>query len=337
MVIASTLLSSDQAAASPMMNGTTPLRGRNTANGKMRRRAYSWRGESPPYDRRKLQQTNLMDVNPSELLPLISQESRCVSAWVVTATSIQVIVSILIRVASYAYPVTSASSPRASHNWLWDGLAVGPSVIAGVLLRLVPPQVITQEAPGFIYASAWILLAIKDRMGGVVPHVPTRICEAALGRLSVMECLILVAVQFACTASTVTVIRYCFLSKFDDGLALYMPEYTSRAVGDGHPWIVDYFHEMLVTTLFTVALQVVPVLLKLNRGPVWLALLFVYPLYTYGVDSGGHGSTLSPSILLALSSSSSFYQMGRCLPQMLGGLLAGRIMCSYFPDDDKRA
>jgi hypothetical protein len=102
--------------------------------------------------------------------------------------------------------------------------------------------------------------------------------------------------------------------------------------------VQDGFRELFVTTIFTVAVQVVPVLLRLNRGPVWLTLLLVYPLYTYGVDSAGRASTLSPSILLALAKQSVVRSLlSRCFAQMLGGVLAGQIMLVYFPDDDKRA
>lgn len=117
-----------------------------------RRRAYSWKGESPPYERKP---AKACDVNPSKLLAMISQESRCVSAWVVTCATIQVTVSILVKVASYAYPVLPGMASNVAGKW--DGFVVGPSVIAGCLLRLVPSRVITQEAPGFIYASAWFV------------------------------------------------------------------------------------------------------------------------------------------------------------------------------------
>jgi hypothetical protein len=130
------------------------------ASSSPRRRAYSWKGERPPYEPKS---DKPCDVNPPKLLAMISQESRCVSAWVVSCATIQVIVSILVKVASYAYsvlPAGVASSSSSNVNVVaskWDGFVVGPSVIAGCLLRLVPSQVITQEAPGFIYASAWFV------------------------------------------------------------------------------------------------------------------------------------------------------------------------------------
>ena len=117
-----------------------------------RRRAYSWIGEAPPYQEKE---AILEGIDASKALPIISQESRCVSAWVVTAAIIQTIVSILISVASYAYPVSKQHPLPPNGSYLWDGLFTGPSIVAGCLLRLVPRQVVTREAPGFIYASAW--------------------------------------------------------------------------------------------------------------------------------------------------------------------------------------
>lgn len=174
---------------------------------------------------------------------------------------------------------------------------------------------------------------------GYLPHIPSRVCESVLGRLSPMECFVVVAVQFICTLSTVKVLRFLITSNaISTRLVLTPIEYTSRAVGDGNPWLVDYFVEVLVNTIFTVALQVVPVLLRLNRCPQWLTLMFVYPLYTMGVDRAGKASTLSPSILFALGSTTrqkTFHALFRCIPQLLGGLLAGRIMLAYFPDEDQ--
>lgn len=99
----------------------------------------------------------------------------------------------------------------------------------------------------------------------------------------------------------------------------------------------DYFVELLINTLFIVSLQVVPVLLRLNHCPQWLTLVFVYPLYTTGVDRAGQGSTLSPSILFALGSMTSrqktLHALFRCIPQLLAGVLAGNIMVACFPDE----
>lgn len=280
------------------------------------------------------------DVSPAKLLPIVGQEARCILIWIVSAASIQVLVSILIHVSSYAYPLKSWSSiAEPLGKWWHEFLVVVPSVIAGCLLRIVPRQVVSDTAPGFIYASAWVLLGIKHRMGSL-PHIPSRICEFMLGRLSLVECSVVVAVQFVCTLSTVKVLRFLITSNaISTRLVLTPIEYTNRAVGDGNPWLVDYFVEVLVNTFFTVALQVVPTLLTLNGCPQWLTLFFVYPLYSVGVDRTGQGSTLSPSILFALGSTATrqktYHALFRCIPQLLGGLLAGRIMMGYFPDENK--
>jgi hypothetical protein len=101
----------------------------------------------------------------------------------------------------------------------------------------------------------------------------------------------------------------------------------------------DFLHEVVVNTLFTIGLQVIPVLLRLNRASRWWTLLFVYPLYMYKVDSAGQGSTLSPSILFALSYTrkADVCQLLRCVAQVLSGFAAGKIMQVYFPDDPRKA
>jgi len=114
-------------------------------------------------------------------------------------------------------------------------------------------------------------------------------------------------------------------------------EYTSSSSA-GNPWVVDYFHELFVNTIFTVTLQVVPVLLRLNKVSIYWTLPCIYPLYTYGVDRTGLASTLSPSILFALSCTRQRWRhCGRCIPQILSGVLAGKIMRLYFPDDSSIA
>ena len=127
-----------------------------TTNSPGRRRAYSWRGETPPYEKNKTE--NVLSLNKAQLMPMILQEARCVSVWLVSAGFIQVVVSILIRVASYAYPLKSWSPANEAEpfaTWWIEWIVVLPSVICGCLLRIVPTQVVSNTAPGFIYASAW--------------------------------------------------------------------------------------------------------------------------------------------------------------------------------------
>jgi len=115
---------------------------------------------------------------------------------------------------------------------------------------------------------------------------------------------------------------------------------------------------VLVTTVFTTGLLVVPVLLKVNGLPEWLTFILLLPLYSIPVTRSGQGSTLNATATMWLlltttttttsSSSSSVFasttahgvSVGALLwqhlvPQLLGGWLAGRIMKGYFPDDPK--
>lgn len=171
---------------------TVRQRGGGPVMGTPRRRAYSWKGESPPYEKLKSEDTSMYSVDKAKLMPKILQEARCVSVWLVLSGFIQVVVSILMRVASYAYPLKSLSPSNAAEPfcvWWIEWIMVLPSVISGCLLRIVPTQVVSNTAPGFIYASAWLLLGIKNRIGAV-PHIPSRICEAVLGRLRYVVCLL---------------------------------------------------------------------------------------------------------------------------------------------------
>ena len=104
---------------------------------------------------------------------------------------------------------------------------------------------------------------------------------------------------------------------------------------------------VLITTVFTTGLLVVPVLLKVNALPEWLTFILLLPLYSIAVTRSGQGSTLNATATLWLlltrtttvaastmaSVSISTLLWQHLVPQLLGGWLAGRIMKVYFPDD----
>jgi hypothetical protein len=96
------------------------------------------------------------------------------------------------------------------------------------------------------------------------------------------------------------------------------------------------FCQVLVTALFSVALLVLPVLLKLNYLPNWLLVFLVMPLYQYSVDAAGMGDCLSPNVLVSLSilGEQALPATFRLFGSILGGLVGGRIMLTYFPDDE---
>ena len=56
-------------------------------------------------------------------------------------------------------------------------------VLTGNILSLFPKKVSTNQAPGFVYSSPWILLIIR-KYSGVFCNIPIRISEMVLGRLT---------------------------------------------------------------------------------------------------------------------------------------------------------
>jgi hypothetical protein len=113
--------------------------------------------------------------------------------------------------------------------------------------------------------------------------------------------------------------------------------------------------EVLVNALFSIALLVVPVLLKLNHVPPYWCVVVMYPLFNFAVDTAsgsgsmgmGMGSSLAPNMLLAMSAlrneNDIFSPVVTVSPNLIlglvgsivGGLVGGKVMQRYFPDDQK--
>lgn len=99
---------------------------------------------------------------------------------------------------------------------------------------------------------------------------------------------------------------------------------------------------MAINAAFCVTFLVVPEIFALNNVPRLLTAVILYPLYSFGVDSRGMGSTFGPNVLYALASVAGGGQENsqqttfRLVGVMLGGVLGGFIMRGYFPDDTKR-
>jgi hypothetical protein len=91
---------------------------------------------------------------------------------------------------------------------------------------------------------------------------------------------------------------------------------------------------MAVNCAFTVAFLVLPELFELNKVPRFLTAVIMYPLFSFGVDANGRGSTFGPNVLYALSSIGRTEEgLGvRFVGAMLGGIVGGNIMRRYFPD-----
>lgn len=137
---------------------------------------------------------------------LVCMEARSVSVWALVAP--------LLRIASSSF---------GSMEWV---LAPFPA-----------------QEPGFIFASAWLLFVIRQKFGPV-PNVPIRLCETSMGRLSLREMCLCLAIHFVCTLSTFRIVKLVLPSNVVS-LALEPIEYSQ-----GNPWFVVrkvYIHQYVVS------------------------------------------------------------------------------------------
>ena len=119
---------------------------------------------------------------------------------------------------------------------------------------------------------------------------------------------------------------------FPVGMSTVMLESPSYDT-EGAPWILYLSKQVLLTTVFSVAILVLPVLFELNRVPRWTMVLFLHPLYNFAVDKSGIGDLFSPSFLLiTILNNQPTPPLWRFLGSLIGGLTAGIVMNNYFPD-----
>jgi hypothetical protein len=125
---------------------------------------------------------------------------------------------------------------------------------------------------------------------------------------------------------------------------LLLPEALARhaidpvTYSESSPWIVDFFREIFVNTLFVVGLLVLPELLKINGIKRGFALLVLYPLYSFSVDADSNSSVFSPNTLYMLRicqrhEDLPLTQWNHLLGPIIGGVIGGRIMRKAFPDE----
>jgi hypothetical protein len=172
----------------------------------------------------------------SSILNLLLQEARAVSLWSFSSTLIRLFFALLALLANYR------DSKDANKIWLMQKLQpvsddthewfLIASVVAGWILCLLPSKVALQQAPGFSFASPWLLFWVRDKTG-VIPNVPTRACEYMLGRLRLVELVIVLPVHLVCIVSTSVVLQRILPEQLAS-LALGPIEYAN----DGNPWIV---------------------------------------------------------------------------------------------------
>lgn len=209
------------------------------------------------------------------------------------------------------------------------------------------PQIMIKDMDyGLIFASTWLVLGIKD-MFGPIPLIPTRISEWLLGRLSLFELAVLIPLHFVVTALSILALHYAanmLPISSANSLELLKP----ICYDDSNPWIVELIQEVFVNALFCVGILVLPEVFKLNNIPRFFLLFIMLPIYNFGVDAGGRGSTFAPEILYALNTcladgvifrtsatvgETSLRNSSHILGPLLGGLLGGKIMTNFFPDD----
>ena len=154
-------------------------------------------------------------------------EAKSVSAWMATATILRVLVSFLIQLVSYRKDCADNECDSELPEYLRTNL----SVWAGWILSAFPHKVAQDAAPGFIYASPWLLMKISNVFGSL-PNVPLRIAEAVLGRLSFTELLVLLPVHFVCAISTTLVLRQLVSEK------AYPHAFDSIEYSDENPWLL---------------------------------------------------------------------------------------------------
>jgi predicted MFS family arabinose efflux permease len=98
-----------------------------------------------------------------------------------------------------------------------------------------------------------------------------------------------------------------------------------------------------VTCAFTIAVLVLPELLALNNISRWVMCLFLYPMFNFSVDAKAMGSAFAPNVLYTLSSlreghDDLFFSgplVARFVGSICGGVIGGKVMKRYFPDDPK--
>lgn len=271
---------------------------------------------------------------------LLLCEAGSVSVWSILAPLLRWSVTCCAKLAAYR-TLSFTSTLTSTVTSPWHELHVTLSVLASGLLSLFPSKVASFAAPGFTFASGWLLFLVSG-IFGPMPNVPIRICEMGMGRLTLRELGIILPIHFLCTLSTIKTLRWILLSSEEEHpqgplthIAIEPILYSSH-----NPLTVDFLREVAANASFCVAMLVLPELLKLNRIPTWFTTVLMYPIYSYAVDADGKGSIFGPNISYAMSALAggdeceSASQLIHLTGPVLGGLVAGKIMSTYFPDDD---
>lgn len=253
---------------------------------------------------------------------LVCTEARSVSCWAFCALSLRIGVHWFLQ-ATYYRDKCHTDDDSLDCQPVYENL----SVLAGWALKLVPAKVAESKAPGFLFASPWLLSSMLH-LFGTLPSVPLRICEMVMGRLTPQELAIVLPVHFLCTLSTLKVLCLVLPTSWSSVMAAPVV-YSTLCIKD-LAWHAG------VDALFCIGWGVLPELCRLNRLPLWVASVAMLSLYNVGIDANGMATSLSPPLVYALSvheHPETNPQVGRLVASMVGGLVGGKIMTWYFPDD----
>ena len=282
-----------------------------------RYRSHSWPGEDNHID-------SIDDEHQHTLkwTVFLKKEITSVALWALITPLVRIFFHFLVQIAKY----------RDLWREIMDlDLRGAASVLAGWFLRAFPSKVGTQQAPGFIFSLASMLTFIQGTCGAF-PNLSLRVCEWRMGRLSLLRLMMSILIHCGFTS----LIWFSLANTLPQSLSnksLAPVMYKER----GRAHMEDFGREVLATFLLCIGILVLPELSRLNRISPWFTLILLYPIYNASVDSEGHASVLSPSVLLgqAMVDPRSRSSLWRVLPQMMGGLIAGKVMEVYFPDDPK--
>ena len=224
--------------------------------------------------------------------------------------------------ASVMFWVLSAVSLAVAADYL---------VAIDLLSAFLPSAIKTHSAPGLFISNGLVLLSIQT-WSGSCPNLICRICEYQMGRLhsrGVVSALVVHSIGAAALATLLK--RGLPQESLIRLLSLEQKEVSEFQLCHCVRWFLT---EMTIACVFSVVYFVAPTLLRLNRFPVWLVLFLLYPLYVTTVDGDGRGSILNPALTCAacLMTKRGWWRISA---QCLGGILGGRIMSFYFPDDPK--
>ena len=119
------------------------------------------------------------------------------------------------------------------------------SIISSWVLVFMPSKVSIQSAPGYTFASTWIVYPIRDKFG-FIPNLPVRICETTMGRLSLRELAMIFPIHFLVPTAAYWVLQTITSSAIEP--IVYSEKYVVDAL----------LREVVVNALFTVGLLVIP-------------------------------------------------------------------------------